>query len=73
MTTLSFCVSNFRIGNGFWSNAGVDTVNDEGTGLVVCKSQHLTSFAVLVDTTGVTSVSRYIILYRSVVSSFELF
>ena len=46
----------FRIGSGFWSNAGIQTIFVEGSNSVICLSQHLTSFAVLVDTTGYTTV-----------------
>ncbi len=46
----------FSIGNGFWSNEGIETIFVAGSDSVMCLSQHLTSFAVLVDTTGYTTV-----------------
>ena len=56
------CVNLFfiRAGNGVWSNSGIETIINEDS--VICLSQHLTSFAVLVDTSGVTTVSLIIII-----------
>ena len=44
------------IGMGGWSSDGIETVFDEGTQTVACLSSHLTSFAVLVDVAGTTTV-----------------
>ena len=41
---------------GGWSSDGIETVFDEGTQTVTCLSSHLTSFAVLVDVSGTTTV-----------------
>ena len=43
---------------GQWSDQGLTTVVKKDT--VICKSTHLTSFAVLVDISGTTNVSQYI-------------
>ena len=40
---------------GQWSDEGLTTVIEKNS--VVCKSTHLTSFAVLVDVSGSTNVS----------------
>ena len=46
----------YRVGNGFWSTEGIQTVFVEGSNSILCLSNHFTSFAVLVDTTGYTTV-----------------
>ena len=46
----------YRVGNGFLSTEGIQTVFVEGSNSIFCLSNHLTSFAVLVDTTGYTTV-----------------
>ena len=46
-------IISFRTGQ--WSNEGLTTVIEKDT--VLCKSTHLTSFAVLVDVSGSTNVS----------------
>lgn len=53
------CLFFFSVGSGFWSTVGVETVYDEESNTLTCLSQHLTSFAVLVDTSGLTTVSTY--------------
>ena len=49
-------ISVHSIGMGGWSSDGIETVFDEGTQTVTCLSSHLTSFAVLVDVAGTTTV-----------------
>ncbi len=45
----------YSIGNGSWSTMNVRTLSD-GSNVVQCISEHLTSFAVLVDVRGITEV-----------------
>ena len=54
------CMIMYRIGSGNWAAAGVATEDIRVTGnltAVQCSSEHLTSFAVLVDVAGGLRVS----------------
>ena len=62
----------FRLGfhahiyrSGHWSDKGLTTVIEKDS--IVCKSTHLTSFAILVDVSGSTNVSST--LYNSIDNS----
>ena len=53
MLTVLVCC---RRGNGEWSSDGITTFYVNGSQQVLCNSTHLTSFAVLVDVSGVHTV-----------------
>ena len=55
--------------SGHWSDRGLTTVIEKDS--IVCKSTHLTSFAILVDVSGSTNVSGK--LYNSVHDFVDMF
>ena len=60
---MNFIHTSHRAGNGGWDYDGVETTSDtestDGKIIVNCTATHLTSFAVLVDVSGVLNVSIY--------------
>lgn len=74
MSSLSvhFLIFSFSIGSGGWISDGVRTVqstrSSQGRTTVQCESTHLTSFAVLVDITGVRTCMETGIDYECLLS-----
>ena len=57
-----------RFGNGSWSSEGITTQMDYTNGLnsVECSTQHLTTFAVLINNdTTIDSTTEYTVSYSS--------